>query len=333
MVINQNSTTEVIFQNPNLATSQKSKNEKYKCIFGEFETQIYWGNLTAMIVIHFIAFYALFKWSLDLKLKPFIYNFVLLVLGGFGITGGAHRYFTHRCYKATLPLKLILLLCYSISGQNNLLNWVRDHRVHHKYSETNADPHNANRGFLFAHCGWLCMKKHPEVIRKGKQVDVSDITLDPLLAFHIRHWVWFKLFFCYILPPTLESWLFSQPFIVCMGHNVVRYILNLHATWSVNSVAHIWGNKPYNKHIQPTENPFVSFIAMGEGWHNYHHTFPCDYRTSELGTNLNWTASFIDVFAKIGWAYELKTTVPDLVKSIAKNKGDGTYNFNDTTMK
>lgn len=70
--------------------------------------------------------------------------------------------------------------------QNTILEWVRDHRVHHKFSESDADPHNANRGFLFSHVGWLCMRKHPEVYRKGKSVDLSDISSDPLLAFHIR---------------------------------------------------------------------------------------------------------------------------------------------------
>lgn len=64
--------------------------------------------------------------------------------------------------------------------------WVRDHRVHHKFSETDADPHNAKRGFFFAHVGWLMMKRHPEVIRKGKTVDISDLFEDPIVAFHER---------------------------------------------------------------------------------------------------------------------------------------------------
>lgn len=67
-----------------------------------------------------------------------------------------------------------------------MLNWVRDHRVHHKYTDTTADPHNANRGFFFSHCGWLTMKKHPDVIKKGKQVDLDDVLSDPVVQFQER---------------------------------------------------------------------------------------------------------------------------------------------------
>jgi len=70
--------------------------------------------------------------------------------------------------------------------QNDVREWVRDHRVHHKFSETDADPHNSNRGLFFSHVGWLMMKKHPEVTRRGKTVDMSDIMNDPLLSFHSR---------------------------------------------------------------------------------------------------------------------------------------------------
>ena len=94
------------------------------------------------------------------------------------MTAGAHRFWCHRAYKANLPLRIILMLCYVTAGQvchvinlpyaiktkvnflkNTLYDWVRDHRVHHKYSETDADPHNSNRGFFFAHVGWLMLQK------------------------------------------------------------------------------------------------------------------------------------------------------------------------------
>lgn len=130
---------------------------------------------------------------------------------GFGITAGVHRLWSHRAYKAKLPLKILLLMCYSAAGmvgkfhtdlcnicfqttlneflsitQNSLWDWVRDHRVHHKFSETDADPHNSNRGFFFAHVGWLMQKKHPDVTRKGNSLDFKDILEDPLLQFYNR---------------------------------------------------------------------------------------------------------------------------------------------------
>lgn len=110
----------------------------------------------------------------------------MATIAGFGVTGGVHRYWTHRSYKAKLPLKLILLFCYAVAGQNTILEWVKDHRVHHKFSETDADPHNAKRGFFFSHIGWLMMKKHPDVIQKGKAFDCSDITEDPVVKVYTK---------------------------------------------------------------------------------------------------------------------------------------------------
>lgn len=75
---------------------------------------------------------------------------------------------------------MVSVICF----QNSLYNWVRDHRVHHKYSDTEADPHNANRGLFFSHIGWLMLKKNAEVVKRGKQMDMSDIENDPLLRFH-----------------------------------------------------------------------------------------------------------------------------------------------------
>lgn len=132
-------------------------------------------------------------------------------MSGFGITAGAHRYWAHKAYKAKTPLRLLLAymqtLAFQVSWfielnekkiqihamyefyircsslQNHIYEWCRDHRVHHKFTETNADPHNATRGFFFAHMGWLLCKKHDAVKVKGKTVDLSDLEQDPIVVF------------------------------------------------------------------------------------------------------------------------------------------------------
>ncbi|KAJ8944711.1 hypothetical protein NQ318_007924 [Aromia moschata] len=218
---------------------------------------------------------------------------------GFGITAGVHRYFTHRAYKAKLPLRVILLICYSVAGQNSILDWVRDHRVHHKFTETNADPHNAKRGFFFAHVGWLMMKKHPDVIRMGKALDYSDLFEDPLVVFHQKYFTWIKLLFCFILPTMIPPLLWGESLLVTIKAVIlVRYTLSLNFTWLVNSAAHLWGTKPYDKKINPVENLTVSILSVGEGYHNYHHTFPWDYRASEMGSMLNITTLLLNFFEK-----------------------------------
>lgn len=124
--------------------------------------------------------------------------YILYVVSGLGITAGAHRLWAHRSYKAKWPLRLILMIFNTIAFQDAAYHWARDHRVHHKYSETDADPHNATRGFFFSHIGWLLCKKHPEVKAKGKGVDLSDLRADPILMFQ-KKYVFRRLLLFFIL--------------------------------------------------------------------------------------------------------------------------------------
>lgn len=89
----------------------------------------------------------------------------------------------HKSYKATWQLRLILAAANLIAFQNNIFEWVRDHRVHHKYTDTDADPHNSVRGFFFSHMGWLMLRKHPDIKTKGARVDMSDLLQDPIVMF------------------------------------------------------------------------------------------------------------------------------------------------------
>lgn len=117
----------------------------------------------------------------------------------------------------------------------------------------------------------------------------------------------------------------GETFVNAWHMNMLRYVINLNVTFLVNSAAHIWGYKPYDQSILPAQNVAVSIATFGEGFHNYHHAFPWDYRTAELGNNyLNVTTKFIDFFASIGWAYDLKTVSSDIIEGRMKRTGDGT---------
>ncbi|CAG2104738.1 unnamed protein product, partial [Medioppia subpectinata] len=214
-----------------------------------------------------------------------------------GVTAGAHRLWAHRSYKATLPLRILLCFLNTMAVQNDLYDWCRDHRVHHKFSETDADPHNASRGFFFSHMGWLLCKKHPEVITKGQTVDLNDLLADPVVRFQRKHYRTLVVVVALIIPALIPYMCWSETlfnsFFICV---LFRYCYILNSTWLVNSAAHMWGQKPYDLTINPRENSFVAFQSYGEGYHNYHHTFPWDYSASELDWKYNWNFStlFID---------------------------------------
>ncbi|TMW52736.1 hypothetical protein DOY81_002186 [Sarcophaga bullata] len=306
-----------------------TRNFKGGKVFGiQFKAPLKWHNIISIIAAHIICLVCLLTFPLSkLRLPTLLWAFFMGGVAGFGVTGGAHRLWTHRSYKANLPLRIILMICFSAAGQNSLYDWVRDHRVHHKYSETDADPHNSNRGFFFAHVGWLMMHKHPEVLRRGRQIDMGDILADPVIRFHEKYFIPLKIIFCFLLPTAIPIYFWGDEFkYAFMTQCVFRYILSLNFTWSVNSAAHMWGTRPFDKRINPSENVYVSLIAMGEGWHNYHHVFPWDYKAAELGQYLfNFTTMVLDGFAKIGWCWDMKQPTKELVQRTLEKYGDGTH--------
>ncbi|OWF37515.1 stearoyl-CoA desaturase 5-like [Mizuhopecten yessoensis] len=284
--------------------------------------KIVWKNVGIFSVLHLAALYSitLIPWSLPLTWAwVLVYCFFTAV----GVTAGAHRLWSHRAYKAKTPLRVFLAFLQSAALQNNIFDWVRDHRVHHKYSETNADPHNATRGFFFSHVGWLMVKKHPKVLAKGKLISLQDMYNDPVVMIQKRFYKTSVLLMCFILP-TVVPWYFWGETLWNSFYlaSILRYTLVLNATWLVNSAAHIWGNKPYDKTINPSNNLGVALGAVGEGFHNYHHVFPHDYAASEFGVRLNVTTMFIDVMAFLGLASDRKTVSPKTIQMRKERTGE-----------
>nr|AER29864.1 acyl-CoA Z9 desaturase [Ctenopseustis obliquana] len=287
---------------------------------------IVWRNVILFVFLHVGAVYGGYLFFTRAMWATKFFAFFLYLCSGLGITAGAHRLWAHKSYKAKLPLRILLTMFNTIAFQDSVLDWARDHRMHHKYSETDADPHNATRGFFFSHVGWLLVRKHPQIKAKGHTIDMSDLCSDPVLRFQKKHYLTLMPLLCFILPtyiPTLwgES-LWNAHFVAA----IFRYCYVLNVTWLVNSAAHKWGDRPYDKNINPVETKPVSLVVFGEGFHNYHHTFPWDYKTAELGGySLNISKLFIDTMAKIGWAYDMKSVSPDIVEKRVKRTGDGSH--------
>nr|KAF6432293.1 stearoyl-CoA desaturase 5 [Rousettus aegyptiacus] len=129
---------------------------------------------------------------------------------------------------------------------------------------------------------------------------------------------------CFVVP-TLVPWciwgesLWNSYFLA----SILRYTISLNVTWLVNSAAHMYGNRPYDKHISPRQNPLVTLGAIGEGFHNYHHTFPFDYSASEFGLNFNPTTWFIDIMCWLGLATDRKRATKPMIEARKARTGDG----------
>ena len=136
------------------------------------------------------------------------------------------------------------------------------------------------------------------------------------------------LLLCFTAPSVIPWYFWQEDFLnaffVC---GMLRYTLSLHFTWCVNSVAHLLGNKPYDRNINPAENFLVTLITFGEGFHNFHHTFPHDYSASEYGLRLNITTMLIDLMALVGQVYDRKKMTSKAVEGRMNRTGDGTLGF------
>ncbi|XP_030767600.1 acyl-CoA Delta(11) desaturase-like isoform X2 [Sitophilus oryzae] len=301
---------------------ETKENSKLRREIEEYVPCIKWPDLIVQTYIHLGCLYGLFLCIWSAK----IYTTLFVFVTGFGITAGAHRLWSHRAYKAKWPLRLLLVILFTVTGQRHVYAWALDHRVHHKYSETDADPHNAMRGFFFSHVGWLVLTPHPLVVEKRRLIDMSDLEKDSIVMWQKRLYPLLFFIFVIFVPVSIPIYFWEESLWNSLWINFnTRFSITLNIAFFVNSVAHMWGQKPYDRFISPVENLAVSIAALGEGWHNYHHVFPWDYKTGELGNSWNPSTTFIDFFAKVGWAYDLKSVSKKMISRRAHRSGDGSY--------
>lgn len=257
---------------------------------------------------HILAILGIIKLIYQNNKITIFFNLLLLhQLALIGITAGSHRLWSHKSYKAKLPLQFFLMILTSIANQGTVIHWVRDHRCHHKFSDTEHDPHNSKNGFFYSHIGWLLIKKPKEVIEAGKNIDISDVLNNSILKIQNKFHPYWNIIWCFVLPTLYgKQYLFTylDSFLI---FGILRWVFSLHCTWCINSIAHLYGNRPY-KNIPPSQSLISSILTMGEGWHNYHHVYPYDYAAAEYGFLYEWNPAklFIDFFYIIGQVYERK---------------------------
>lgn len=264
-------------------------------------------NSIFIILNHFFAIYSI---NYIDNYQTFLELIIQYQLCAISITSGTHRLWSHRSYKAKTPTRFFLMLLISMSNQGSIYHWVRDHRVHHKYSDTIADPHNINNGFFFSHVGWLLIKKNNAVIKAGKGIDYSDLLNDWIVVLNKYLWPYLDLFMCYVIPSIYGYYIYDSFVKGFLVFGCLRWVILSHATWSVNSFAHMYGYKPF-RNIPPSDNKYISLFSSGEGWHNWHHTYPYDYAASDEGIFLRWnpTKLLIDVLGFFGQTYDHKRKI------------------------
>jgi stearoyl-CoA desaturase (delta-9 desaturase) len=240
-----------------------------------------------------------------------------------GVTVGYHRYFTHRAFTANRALRNGLAIAGSMSLQGDVITWVADHRRHHVFTDQEGDPHSPwlygtgvaglARGFMHAHIGWLYNRDRTNAARFA-----PDLLADPDINRVSRQfpmWTVISLGMPALLGGLITmSWWGALTAFFWAG--LVRVALLHHVTWSINSICHMIGNRPFSAIGKATNFWPLAILSMGESWHNLHHADPTCARHGVKPGQLDISARVIWVFERLGWATKVRWPKPERVAKL-----------------
>ena len=252
-------------------------------------------------------------WNEALHLRDLVILAVLYVATTFGVTIGLHRLLTHRSFKTGPKMRALWAILGSMAIEGPVISWVADHRKHHACSDKEGDPHSPHhghgegpmalvKGFFHAHVGWLFI--HTQ--RGSKERFAPDLLADPVVSFVNRtffFWAILSLLIPFGLGYALGGTLDAALAALLWG-GAVRVFLLHHATYSINSICHTFGSRPYDTGDESRNFAPLSLLTMGESWHNNHHAFPTSARHGLRAWQPDPSAAVIAAMEKTGLAWD-----------------------------
>jgi len=273
----------------------------------ETKPPLIWTNtllfvLTAAVAAIAVPWYGFTK---GFSVGAWAFFAFFLIANEMSITGGYHRLWAHRAYDAHPALRIFFVIFGSMALQNSALIWCSGHRTHHLHvDDYDKDPYSAKRGFWFSHIGWM-LREYPS----GKQdfANIPDLRRDPLLQFQHRFYLPLVLI-TNIGFPLLAGWAVGDVWGTFILAGVLRLVLSHHFTFFINSLAHMWGTRPYTDENTARDNPVLAVLTYGEGYHNFHHIFAHDYRNGVRWWQWDPTKWMIGGLQWVGLTRRLKRT-------------------------
>src|SRR5882757_1104186 len=296
---------------------------------GETKGWLEQATLALFIIVPLLAVAAAVPvmWGWGLTWRDGVIALVCYLFTGFGITVGYHRYFTHGSFRARRGLKIALGIMGSLAVEGPLVRWVSDHRKHHQFSDQDDDPHSPwaygggpiglTRGLYHAHVGWLFDQE-----QTPQHKYAPDLLADRDIVKISRHFpTWVAL--STLVPPLvggLWSWSWQGIFTAFFWAVLVRIAVLHHVTWSVNSICHVVGARPFRSRDKSGNVWWLAIPSFGESWHNLHHAEPTSARHGALRGQVDTSAMLIKMFEKFGWASHVRWPDP---KRLAARRAQG----------
>ena len=278
--------------------------------------------LWAFVIIPFVALIVAVPvaWGGWLSWVDVTIGAISYIVAGFGVTVGFHRYLTHGSFKAKRWVRIMLAIAGSTSLQGAVTQWVADHRRHHAYSDLEGDPHSPwrfgtgfwalTKGLFHAHMGWLFHRELSNRARFAPDL-VADKDIDRVDRF-------FPLItIVSLLAPAaaggLITWSWQGALSAFFWAGLVRVSLLHHVTWSINSICHVYGERPFELRDGDKAANFwpLAILSFGESWHNLHHADPTCARHGVLRGQIDFSARTIWLFEKFGWVRDVRWPKPE----------------------
>jgi stearoyl-CoA desaturase (delta-9 desaturase) len=290
------------------------------------------AGLWAFVVIPLIAFVAAIPiaWGGWLGWTDVAIFIPLYFMSGFGVTVGFHRYLTHSSFKAKRWLRVTLAVAGSFAIEGSPTQWVADHRRHHQYSDLEGDPHSPwrygasiwglTKGLFHAHVGWLFHRdlsnraRFAPDLMADKDIQKVDRLFPSLVALSA-------------ISPAIVGGLVTMSWqgalTAFFWAGLVRIGLLHHVTWAINSVCHVYGERPFEMREGDKATNFwpLAILSFGESWHNLHHSDPTSARHGVLRGQIDSSARVIWIFEKLGWVDNVKWPRPERLEAKLVSRG------------
>jgi len=261
-------------------------------------------NLLNCIIVLGTPIYGLIGWYyVNLTYKTALFSVFYYFVTGLGITAGYHRLWSHRAYNASKPLEWLLAFAGAGAVQGSIKWWCIKHRAHHRYTDTELDPYNAHKGLFWSHLGWVIFKPR---IPPGV-ADVTDLRANPVVRFQHDHYLPIFLTAAFLFPAAVCGLGWGDWWGGLVYAGFLRLTFVHHSTFCVNSLAHWLGESTFDDKHTPRDHLITALVTIGEGYHNFHHQFPMDYRNAIKWFQYDPTKWFIRTCQMIGLASHLKT--------------------------
>jgi stearoyl-CoA desaturase (Delta-9 desaturase) len=264
-------------------------------------------------------------WGWGLTWLDVVLAVVFYYLTGLGVTVGFHRYFTHSSFKAKRPLRIALAVIGSTAFQGGVIGWVADHRRHHAFSDKEGDPHSPwlfgtgpaamIRGFWHAHMGWILGRDRTNARRFAPDLlaDRDIVAVDRLFL---------PLTLASLLVPALigglVSWSWWGALTALFWAGLVRVAVLHHVTWSINSICHMFGDRPFAARDRSANVWWLAVLSFGESWHNLHHADPTCARHGVRRGQVDVSARIIWIFERLGWAHSVRWPTTRRLERLAR---------------